>query len=185
MEQEQVTLQISENVQHALEYAFEEAEQRLQTGAEQLVPFSVIVVDEGLEVNEHSGVTPQDVHESARALIAQEMPEGYALCYDGYVETDEGTLDALICEVADRGCVAADALALLYTCEDGTYTFEEDWGYAGSTPQLYPAGTKPIVSGLAALADDDEPTDSDFVDAEGNDVTAEVADAEQAEEQAE
>lgn len=173
MDQEQVTLQISENVRHALDYAFEEAEQRLQTGAEQLVPFSVIVVDEGLEVNEHPGETEQDVHDSVRALIAQEMPEGYALCYDGFVETDDGTMDALICEVADRGCVAADALAMLYVCKDGAYTFEEDYGYAGSTPQLYPAGTKPIVSGLASL--DEEPTDRDFVDAEGEDASAEVA----------
>lgn len=163
MEQEQVNLQVSENVQKAVDYAFDEARQRMSTSEEPLVPFSVMVIDEGLEVNEHPGASEQEVHDSARYLFAQEMPEGYVLCYDGYVETDDGTKDAVIAEVADRGAVTADALAMLYVHDGDTYVFEPDYGYAGLTPQLYPAGTKPIVSGLAAL-DEDVPDDRDFTD---------------------
>ena len=88
-------------------------------------------------------------------LLAMDMPEGYVLCYDGFVEMDEGTVDAVIVEAADRGVPAADCLALLYTEQDGIYTFENDYGYAGNVAQLYPAGTKPIVSGLKVLADED------------------------------
>lgn len=35
---------------------------------------------------------------------------------------------------------------------DGSYEFAPFFAYAGETPQLYPSGTKPIVSGLVALA---------------------------------
>lgn len=148
---DQVNLQVSENARKAMDYAFEEAQQRLVSMHQSFDPFTVTVVDEGLEINDHPAETPTAVRESVKILLAQDMPEGYALCYDGYVETDDGQVDAVIVEVADRGGSDAFTLALLYSIEDGAYTFETDYGYAGPVAPLYPAGTKPIVSGLAAL----------------------------------
>lgn len=148
---DQVNLQVSDNARKAMEYAFEEAQQRLISMNQSFDPFTVTVVDEGLEVNDHPAATPTAVRESVKILLAQDMPEGYALCYDGYVETDEGQTDAVIVEVADRGASDAFTLALLYEIIDGHYAFETDYGYAGPVAPLYPAGTKPIVSGLAAL----------------------------------
>ncbi len=148
---DQVNLQISENVRKAMDYAFDEAQQRLVSMNQSFDPFTVTVVDEGLEVNDHPAETPGAVRESVKMLLAQDMPEGYALCYDGWVDTDDGRIDAVIVEVADRGASDAFTLALLYTVVDGDYTFETGYGYAGPVEPLYPAGTKPIVSGLAAL----------------------------------
>lgn len=148
---DQVNLQLSENVRKAMDYAFEEAQQRLVSMNQSFDPFTVTVVDEGLEVNDHPAETPTAVRESVKMLLAQDMPEGYALCYDGWVDTDDGRLDAVIVEVADRGAPDAFILALIYTMTDGEYTFESGYGYAGPAVPLYPAGTKPIVSGLAAL----------------------------------
>lgn len=158
---EQITLNLSDNVQRAMDYAFDEAQQYL-SGQGGFQPFTVTVVDEGLEINAHDGDSPDAIRESVKGLLAVDMPEGYALAYDGYIDTDDGTLDAIIVEVAARGAAKADALAMIYTREDdGSYTFEPTYGYIGTEAQLYPAGTKPIVSGLAAL-DADQPDDADF-----------------------
>ncbi len=148
---DQVNLKISENVQKAMEFAFDEAQTRLTSMHQSFDPFTITVVDAGLEVNDHPADTASAVRESVKMLLAQDMPEGYALCYDGWVDTDDGRLDAVIVEVCDRGSADAFMLALIYTLEDGEYTFETDYGYAGPVASLYPAGTKPIVSGLAAL----------------------------------
>ena len=162
---DQVNLQISENVRKAMEYAFDEAQQRLMSMSQSFDPFTVTVVDEGLEVNDHPAETPGAVRESVKMLLAQDMPEGYALCYDGWVDTDDGRIDAVIVEVADRGASDAFTLALLYSVVDGEYAFETGYGYAGPVEPLYPAGTKPIVSGLAALkAEEARVADSDDED---------------------
>ena len=158
---DQVSLQVSDNTIKAMEYAFEEAKQRLASIHQSFDPFTVTVVDEGLEVNDHPAETPTSVRESVKMLLAQDMPEGYALCYDGYVETDMGQQDAVIVEVADRGASDAFTLALLYNVEDGNYVFEADYGYAGPVAVLYPGGTTPIVSGLAALQAEESAATSD------------------------
>lgn len=161
---DQITLHISDNVQRAMDQAFDEAQQYLTSNGG-FQPFTVTVVDEGLEINTHEGDTPEAIRESVKGLLAVDMPEGYALAYDGYIETDDGTLDAIIVEVAERGATKADALAVIYTAEaDGTYTFEPSYGYIGTEAQLYPAGTKPIVSGLAALEDEDAPAEEELAE---------------------
>lgn len=177
---DQVNLQVSENARKAMDYAFEEAQQRLTSMHQSFDPFTVTVVDEGLEINDHPAETPIAVRESVKILLAQDMPEGYALCYDGYVETDDGQLDAVIVEVADRGGSDAFTLALLYSIEDGAYTFETDYGYAGPVTPLYPAGTKPIVSGLAALEAEEAQAAADVAcgcAAPSGDVSPEASDA--------
>ena len=149
---DQVNLQISDNVKQAMEFAFDEAQQRLMSMNQSFDPFTVTVVDSGIEVNDVSALdSPSAVRESVKMLLAQDMPEGYALCYDGFVDTDDGQLDSIVVEVCDRGATDAFILVLLYSIIDGEYTFETDYCYAGPAVPLYPAGTKPIVSGLAAL----------------------------------
>lgn len=149
-EPEQVSLALTDNVMKAVDYAFTEAQDYLTSGVG-LAPFTVTVVDEGLEVNDQSAETSDDVYDAVRMLLAEDMPEGYALCYDGYVEGDDGRQDAIVVEAANRGDISACALAMTYTLDDDGYTFDANYGFAGTMPQLYPAGTKPIESGMAAL----------------------------------
>lgn len=158
---EQVNLEIDDNSLQGMEFAFEEARQRLTSLNQSFEPFTVTVVDEGFEVNDHTGDSPEAIRESVKMLLAQDMPESYALCYDGWVETDDGHLDAVIVELASRGAVEAFIVAQLYRVEDGTYSFDDGYCYAGSAAPLYPAGTKPIVSGLAALQADEASSDAD------------------------
>lgn len=147
---EQVTLQMSDNCQQALNFAFNEAQERLKAMGT-FDPFLVTVVDGGVEFNDTPGSSPVAVRENVKMILAQDMPEAYILCYDGYVETDEGTLDCVVAEAADRGNADAYNLALLYTKDAEGFMFEADYVFVGPAAVLYPAGTKPIVSGLAAL----------------------------------
>ena len=56
----------------------------------------------------------------------------YALCYDGYVEIDDGVEDALIAEGGIPGADKGFAVGYLYTvAEDGTPTFETEPVYIG------------------------------------------------------
>lgn len=155
MDQDQMTLDLSEDVARAVDYAFKEAQQYLTSGIG-IAPFTVAVIDDGFEVDDHSGETEDDVYESVKMQLAQDMPEGYALCYDGYVDTSEGRQDAIVVEAANRGDATAYALAMMYTCDNGEYVFDANYGYAGQKPQLYPAGTKPIVSGMAELEKEEQ-----------------------------
>ena len=165
---DQINLKVSESVRETIEAAFEEAQKRLTARPSGFDPFTVTAVDGGLEYNDHPCATPTAVRESVKMLLAQDMPEGYSLCYDGYVYTDDGNKDAIIVEAAGRGSEKAYCLALLYTRDPSSVTFETDYAYACDMEQLYPAGTKPIVSGLATLdmEQDDFDDDLDFDESE-------------------
>ena len=177
---EQVSIDLPQDVLDAVDYSFREAQEYLTSGAG-LAPFTVTLVDDGMEVADHSADTADDVYRSVRALLTQDMPSGYTLCYDGYVETDDGQMDAIVVEAAARGDAMAYTLAMLYTVDDGAYIFEPDYGYAGKTQQLYPAGTKPVVSGMAVLLDEDrELQEADLQ--EGQQPAGEDEEAQQADE---
>ena len=63
--------------------------------------------------------------------------EAYALCYDGYVEVDDETKDALIAEGGIPGEDEGMAVGFLYTMsEDGEPTFEEEPAYIGEAPNF-------------------------------------------------
>ena len=80
-------------------------------------------------------------------------------------------------EVACRGAARADILAMLYIQDADAYTFEPSYAYAGAQAQLYPAGTKPIVSGLAALETEESAQDEDAEEAAPAATDADEADA--------
>lgn len=154
METSQIRIDVSDNTMKAVDLAFQEAQSYLTSGMG-LAPFTVSAIDEGLEVDDQSAETPDDVYESVKMLLAANMPEGYALAYDGYVDTEDGDRDAIVVEVADRGSVSAYVLAMPYVLDGGEYVFDANYAYVATTNQLYPAGTKPIVSGMSALSDED------------------------------
>ena len=150
-----VELKLTNNLRTALDRAFEEAKRCVREDGG-MSPFTIICTSDGFDVAEHSGASTDDVYNSVRALLAQEMPEAYVLVYDGFVETDAGRSDALLAEVAKRGDALAYLLAITYEQTDEGVAFAPTYLSAGTARQLYPRGTKPIVSGLVALADERE-----------------------------
>ena len=147
-------LKLTDNQRRAIEHAFEEARESISEESGML-PFTIMCTSDGFDVADHPGDSSQEVYESVKTLLAQEMPEAYAFAYDGYVETDAGRSDAILCESARRGDMEAYLLALPYVQdEEGAFSFAPSFLSAGSARPLYPHGTKPIVSGLVALADE-------------------------------
>ena len=147
-------LELTDNLHRAIDHAFSEARSDMQD-EHGLIPFTIICTSDGFDVADHPGASEQEVYESVKSLLAREMPEAYVLTYDGYVETDDGRGDALLCEAAKRGDMEAYLLALPYEQdEEGVIAFAPAFLSAGTARQLYPRGTRPIVSGLVALADE-------------------------------
>lgn len=148
-----VELHLTDNLRRAIEHAFAEARTCLaEDGA--LLPFTIICTSDGFDVADHPGDEPDAVYDSVKTLLAQEMPEAYVFAYDGFVETDAGRGDAILCEAARRGEMEAYLLALPYQAGEEGYEFAPAFLSAGTARPLYPHGTKPIVSGLVALAEE-------------------------------
>lgn len=149
-----IELKLTDNQRRAIEHAFEEARESIQDEGG-VLPFTIMCTADGFDVADHPGSSTQEVYESVKTLLAQEMPEAYAFAYDGFVETDDGRSDAILCESARRGEMEAYLLALPYSQgDDGVLSFAPAFLSAGTARPLYPRGTKPIVSGLVALADE-------------------------------
>lgn len=146
-----IELMLTDSMRVALDHAFEDSQECLERDGG-MTPFSIICTSDGFDVADHPGATAEEVYESVKTLLAQELPEAYVFAYDGFVELEDGRRDAIICEVARRGEMEAAMLAQLYEKLDEGYSFAPGFVSVGTAPQLYPRGTKPIVSGLVALA---------------------------------
>lgn len=162
-------LMLTESLRVAIDHAFREGRACLDEDGG-LVPFTIICTSDGYDIADHPGASAPDIYASVRTLIAREMPEAYAFVYDGFVETDEGRRDALICEAAKRGDAEAYLLAELYREAEGGIAFDDAYVSVGAARQLYPLGTKPIVSGLMALEEERRAAGGDAVRAEAETV---------------
>lgn len=146
-------LQLTDNMRVALDRAFEDARRCLAEDGG-MTPFSVICTSDGFVVSDHVGDDEHEIYDSVRALLAQEMPEAYVFAYDGFVDLDDGRHDAIVAEVGRRGEQGAYRLAQLYTEDAEAYEFDSPYVSIGTAEQLYPKGTKPIVSGLVKLEEE-------------------------------
>ena len=132
--------EIPELVERVLVFAIDEGKEKLEAG-EELVPFTTLVVKENLFIESHPGDTPEDCFAAARHTVEGARGAGaYAFCYDGYVEIDDGTHDAIIAEGGLPGVDEGFAIGYLYSAgDDGKPVFESDPVYIGEAPN-YMAG---------------------------------------------
>lgn len=127
--------EIPEILEKVLLYTLDEAKQKLSSG-DDLVPFTALVVKENLFIETHPGDTSQECYAQAQHTVENARgADAYALCYDGYVETDDGAKDTIIAEGGIPGDPVGYAAGYLYTVdENGVYTFEEEPAYIGEAP---------------------------------------------------
>ena len=160
--------EIPEIVEQVLVFAVGEAKEKLEAG-EEIVPFTTLVVKENLFIESHPGDTPEDCFAAARHTVEGARGAGaYAFCYDGYVEIDDGTHDAIIAEGGLPGVDEGFAIGYLYSAgDDGKPVFESDPVYIGEAPNF-----------MENLNDADFYTDEDIEEKylEEDDVDDEVAD---------
>ena len=65
----------TDGLSRAVRYAFAEA-RRLKDACSPLIPFTVLLGSEGIDVADHPGASPHEVMQSVKALLARELPQG-------------------------------------------------------------------------------------------------------------
>ena len=120
--------------------ALEIAREKLDAG-ELLVPFTALAVGETLFLETHPAEDPEDCFKMAQHTVQHASGAlAYAFCYDGYVETDEGELDAIIAEGGVPKAESGHAVGFLYTVEgegeDVKFKVEEEPLYIGQSPNF-------------------------------------------------
>ncbi len=129
--------EIPETLEKVLLFALEEAKEKLTQGSD-VVPFTALVVKENLFIENHPGESAEECFGFARHTVEHARgAEAYALCYDGYIEVDDDTKDALIAEGGIPGEDEGVAIGYLYTMdENGQPTFEAEPAYIGEAPNF-------------------------------------------------
>jgi hypothetical protein len=124
-------------------YAFDEAREKLeQSGG--FEPFTVILAGEQMHVESHTGDDAAECFNSARQTVIQmsELADAYVFCYDGYVNTDDGVLDAIVAERAAKSDELGEAFALVYEIledDEGSIDYNEEIYSLGEATSLFTA----------------------------------------------
>ena len=128
--------ELPEVLEKVLLFALDEAKDKMSQGAD-VVPFTALVVKDNLFIETHPGENADECFKFAQHTVeGARGAEAYALCYDGYIETDDGVKDALIAEGGIPGDETGHAVGYLYTVEGDDVMFEEEPAYVGEAPNF-------------------------------------------------
>lgn len=123
-------------LEKVLLFALNEAKDKAEKG-EDVIPFTALVVKEDLFLESHPGESAEECFAFARHTVqGARGADAYALCYDGYIETDDGVKDALIAEGGVPGADEGHAIGFLYVEGDEGLVFEQEAVYVGSAPNF-------------------------------------------------
>lgn len=128
--------ELPEVLEKVLLFALDEAKDKMSQGAD-VIPFTALVVKDNLFIETHPGENADECFKFAQHTVeGARGAEAYALCYDGYIETDDGVKDALIAEGGVPGDETGHAVGYLYTVEGDEVVFEEEPAYVGEAPNF-------------------------------------------------
>ena len=131
--------EIPEIIEKVVIFVLEETKEKMLEG-EEPVPFTALVVKENLFLENHPGESAEECFAFARHTVeGARGADAYAFCYDGYIETDAGTVDALIAESGLPGEDKGIAVGYLYTYEEEKPVFEGEPVYIGEADNLMAA----------------------------------------------
>ena len=109
-----------------------EAANKMEAG-EEVVPFTGLAVKENLFIETHPGEDTEKIFLAARKEVqGARGATAYAFCYDGYLDTEDGAVDALIAEGGLPGEEQGFAFGYLYD-EDGV---DREVVYIGPAPNF-------------------------------------------------
>ncbi len=109
-----------------------EAADKMEAG-EEVVPFTGLAVKENLFIETHPGDDTEKIFLAARKEVqGARGATAYAFCYDGYLDTEDGKVDALIAEGGLPGEEQGFAFGYLYN-EDGV---DREVVYIGPAPNF-------------------------------------------------
>lgn len=149
--------EIPEVLQHVLLAALNEAKGKLEAG-EDVVPFTALAIKDSLFIETHPGNETEECLAYARHTVQNATgADCYALCYDGYIDTDAGMVDAIIAEGGVPGGLEGYAIGYLYeVAEDG-----DSEGLPRITSDPFYVGPAPNFMMLTRLHEENEVADAD------------------------
>lgn len=128
--------EIPETLEKVLLFTLDEAKEKMNQGAD-VVPFTALVVKDNLFIESHPADSAEECFAFARHTVeGARGAEAYGFCYDGYVETDAGTQDAIIAEGGVPGEDEGYAIGYVYNIVDDKPVFEADPAYIGAAPNF-------------------------------------------------
>lgn len=128
---------LPEDLNKVLVYALNQGRDTIKEG-EVLVPFTVLLVGDKPFSRQHPGDNPQECFNLAKHEVeGARGAKAYAFCYDGYLDTNQGTKDAVIAEGGMPGEPNGYAIGYLYTIDsDGNASFGTTPSYIGNAPNF-------------------------------------------------
>lgn len=124
--------EIDENLEILMIQTIDQARQRMEQG-QPFIPFTAVLAEDTVYEDEHAGDTDA-IFESAKATVCGiENARCYAFCYDGFVETEDGSMDAIIAEGGVAGEAKGVTLGLLYEIKGDKLSFDEGVCYIDET----------------------------------------------------
>lgn len=139
-------------------------------------PFTATAVKDKLFIEEIPGEEPEECYARARHTVQDERgAEAYGFCYDGYVDLDNGSVDAVIAEGGVPGDLNGYAIGIVYrVADDGTRTFEAEPTYIGKAPNFM------ALTNTKTFAEEQAEAQADAATAEQTDEGAEGGDQSEA-----
>lgn len=131
--------ELDETLEAVLMAGLQEAKKKLEAG-EDVVPFTALAAKDKLFIETHPAEDVEDCFKAAEHTVAHATgADAYAFCYDGYVETDEGTKDVLIAEGGVPGEPDGHAIGFLYEIPEGdgaAAVVDDEPVYVGPAPNF-------------------------------------------------
>ncbi|MDO4400773.1 MAG: hypothetical protein Q4D27_07495 [Coriobacteriia bacterium] len=120
-----------------LAYVVEEGQKKFDEDGD-LAPFTAVAVADTLFFEPVEGETPDEMYAFAKHTVEHVRgADAYALCYDGYLDTDKGKRDAIIAEGGVPGAIQGEAVGLVYDVkEDGVREYHRPIAYIGKAPNF-------------------------------------------------
>lgn len=164
--------EIPDVLESALLFLLKESREMLEQGkdipARTALVMNDTLIEEAADSDTVDGCYAKAQHTVQNAAGAR----AYGFVYDGYIEVDDRTVDAIIAEGGVPGMDQGVALGIVYTvAEDGAITFEDEPTYVGAAPNFMIALRKhAIQAGEAGTVSAD-----DALSASSDGVSADVA----------
>ena len=127
--------QIDEMLESLMLQVMEEAQTKMEEGKE-LVPMTAVVIGKSVFEETHSGDIDECFASAQDTVKGMDNAAAYCFCYDGFLESDQGDIDCIICEGGRPGDAAGIALALIYHEGEEGWEFEEEVAFLGDAPNF-------------------------------------------------
>lgn len=135
---DQENLEMDDVLERITFYCLDQAQSKLEAG-EECTPFTVIVDGDQMFEETFPGDDVVTCRQAAESNVksSSAFSTHYAFCYDGFLMTDDGQLDAIIVECATRDMEQAYVIARLYREENDALVFETTPAYVDNADTFY------------------------------------------------